>query len=298
MPFEQFTNNATTTLNGAITNVATSLIVTSATNFPSTGNFRILIGAELMLVTSVSGATFTVTRSIEGTSNVSHSDTDPVTLILTEGSLQRWGADYQSLFDLSTSLPGPVNSLTDGVTVLTKSSFTWINQGTSTDTDLANGAIQYDHQKAIRDSIRIAKRTAPTAPYIITAAFAFATDGQNTNRCGMCFRDGTGKLYIHSVQGRNKIDILRMTNPTTFSGTAFGANVDWFTGRELHWMRLEDDNTNVKFHHSPNGIQWQEIHSESRTTFMASGPTEVGVFNNPDSTTQDTGFILVHWSVA
>jgi hypothetical protein len=60
---ELFANNAATTLSAAITTaVATTLTVTSATAFPSTGNFRVRVDSEIMLVTGVSGTTFTITQ--------------------------------------------------------------------------------------------------------------------------------------------------------------------------------------------------------------------------------------------
>jgi hypothetical protein len=80
---ERFTNNASTTLNGAINNAVTSLVVTSAATFPTAGNFRIRIDDEIMLVTAVSGTTFTVTRAQEGTAAASHSSGATVREVLT-----------------------------------------------------------------------------------------------------------------------------------------------------------------------------------------------------------------------
>ncbi len=67
------TNNAATKLNGGINNSVTSLVVNSATAFPTTGYFSIIIDTEIMIVTAVSGTTFTVKRGQEGTSAASHS---------------------------------------------------------------------------------------------------------------------------------------------------------------------------------------------------------------------------------
>lgn len=89
MGLEQFANNASSTLNGGINNLVTSLIVQSAVLFPTQGQFRILIDSELMLVTAVAGTTFTVTRGAEGTSAVSHSNGVPVTHILTAAALNQ-----------------------------------------------------------------------------------------------------------------------------------------------------------------------------------------------------------------
>ena len=63
---EQFSNNGNSTLNGAITAVATTLVVLSASTFPTKGTFRLAIESELLICTSVSGTTFTVTRGADG----------------------------------------------------------------------------------------------------------------------------------------------------------------------------------------------------------------------------------------
>jgi hypothetical protein len=89
MPQERFTNNATTTLNGTINNSTTSVVVTSASSFPTAGQFRIRIEDEIMLVTSISGSTFTATRAQEGTTAVSHTSGVTVRHVLT-GDALRW----------------------------------------------------------------------------------------------------------------------------------------------------------------------------------------------------------------
>lgn len=91
---EKFTNNVANTLNGAINSSVTSITVTDASSMPSTGNFRIIIDSELMLVTAVSSNTLTVTRGIEGTTGASHLDLAPVTLIVTVAALQAGIGDF------------------------------------------------------------------------------------------------------------------------------------------------------------------------------------------------------------
>jgi len=95
---EQLANKAKTTLNGAINNSVTSLVVTSATGFPATGDFRILIKAEgantdeILTVTAVSGTTFTVTRASEAIAGAqsasSHASGAEVIHVLTAGALR------------------------------------------------------------------------------------------------------------------------------------------------------------------------------------------------------------------
>jgi hypothetical protein len=87
MARETYTNAAATTLNGAINNSTTSVVVADASTFPSGGNFRIIVDNEIMKVTSRSSNTLTVVRAQEGTAAASHSSGVPVNHIMTAGFL-------------------------------------------------------------------------------------------------------------------------------------------------------------------------------------------------------------------
>ena len=70
----------TTTLNGAINDTTTTVVLTDASNFPDTGTSFVLIGSEMIQYTGVSGNTLTgVTRGARGTTAASHSDGVTVT---------------------------------------------------------------------------------------------------------------------------------------------------------------------------------------------------------------------------
>lgn len=91
---EVFSNNAQTTLDGGIDASVTSLDLQSGTLFPSTGNFRIRIDDEIMLVTARSGVTCTVERAVEGTTGAAHSHGAVVRHVLTAEGLEQ--AIYES----------------------------------------------------------------------------------------------------------------------------------------------------------------------------------------------------------
>lgn len=86
---ELFTNNAQSTLDGAINDSVTSLDVSSASSFPVSGDFRIKIDDEIMLVTAVSSNTFTVTRGSESTTAASHSSGATVSHVLTAAAIEQ-----------------------------------------------------------------------------------------------------------------------------------------------------------------------------------------------------------------
>lgn len=120
---EQFANNAATTLSGnggSISSGATSMIVANASQFPTSGNFRVIIGSEIIIVGAVSGTTFSsLTRGAEGTSAASHNDGDAVTCILTAGSIAAIVATLipQGRLTLTTLTPWLTSSVTGATTV-------------------------------------------------------------------------------------------------------------------------------------------------------------------------------------
>ena len=74
------TSAVTTTLNGAIDASTTTIVLTNAAQFPSTGTSFVLIGTEMIQYTGISGNTLTgVTRGTRGTTAASHSDGATVT---------------------------------------------------------------------------------------------------------------------------------------------------------------------------------------------------------------------------
>lgn len=96
---EQFANDAVTSLNGFIAADATSLTVRDASAFPTTGDFRLRVDAELMLVTAVADKVFTVTRGIEGSTAVAHASGTEVKHVLTAASL------VKVIFDRGVAIP-------------------------------------------------------------------------------------------------------------------------------------------------------------------------------------------------
>ena len=85
------TSAVTTTLNGAIDASTTTIVLTNAAQFPSTGTSFVLIGTEMIQYTGISGNTLTgVTRGTRGTTAASHSDGATVTN----------GTDYLSLIHI------------------------------------------------------------------------------------------------------------------------------------------------------------------------------------------------------
>ena len=89
MASEQFSNNPVTTLAGAISSTSRPVVfsVASATGFPASAQYRILIDAEILLVTAGAGTTSWTADVAEGTAAAVHADSATVRHILTAGAL-------------------------------------------------------------------------------------------------------------------------------------------------------------------------------------------------------------------
>jgi len=85
-------NSASSSLDGAITNVAVALDVQTGDggNFPATGDgdFWVSIDAEILLCTTRAVDTLTVTRGAQGTANVAHDDGAAVELRITQEAFE------------------------------------------------------------------------------------------------------------------------------------------------------------------------------------------------------------------
>ena len=309
MAVEVYTNGVTTTLNGSINNSVTSLVVTSATGFPTSGNFRIIVESELMIVTAVSGTTFTVTRGAEGTTAASHASGVNITNILTAGAINGIIASLNNSGTLasipSASKAGNLYFPTDANVIARDNgstwdyygptwklippilgNFAWINQGGSTTTDATRGGLTIVENTATNgESVRLLKKAAPSTPYTITVA-QIPTSNENSDNLngGIMLRESSsGKVIGYCTVRRtstHKAAIFKWTNPTTFSSSPFEDNVG-MNGPFMQWLRLTDDGTNRKFYTSNDGFNFSLHFSESRTTHMTAD--EVGIYLNAPS---------------
>jgi hypothetical protein len=61
------------------------------------------------------------------------------------------------------------------------------------------------------------------------------------------------------------------------------------------WLRIVDDNTNLVYSYSIDGVNYRQLTSHSRTSFMAGGPDQVGVFATCQASAMSLGGSFLSW---
>ena len=327
---ELFKNLASTTLSGDIDAVTTSVGVASAMGFTG-GNFRILVDSEIMLVTAVSGTTFTVTRGVEGTSASAHSNGATAKHILTAGALDAHDQNDLAVYDTyankpAAGTPGRLFLPTDGLfierdngsiwekfgpiwpmTPPQSSDFpTWVNQGTSTCVD-NKGAIFLQAQTNNGECLRARVKAYPAGSFTVDMAFLPCVWGYSSPAVagGLLIRDSSsGKIVAFGLGGGSADMNIRGYNYNNYSAVS-GTSAGWpgatHGGEQpLLWLRYYDDGTtNRVISISLDGVTWTQMASSSRSDWIT--PNQIGIFANggagysASSGQLDSGITVLSW---
>lgn len=319
---EQLANLARTTLNGAIDDDDTSIVVTDGSVFPSSGIFRVNIEDEILKVTARSSNTLTAVRGAEGTAAASHGNGAAVTGVVTRDALLRLGSrtvlagahgsraaaaeeneghlyvpnDGYSWARSTGSVwvpTGPAYPFTPPV----DGDFAWVNQDGATVTAAKDAIVLHKDGAGNTLSLSLRVKTAPSPPYVITAALLMDfVVSKGVLNMGLCFRQSSGGAAGQIVTWgyiNNQFRVFKYASPTS-------ANV---TYRDLGapfqvplWFRIADDNTNRVCSYSFNGVNFTQVHSVGRTDFITAD--QVGFFvnaQNSASPNHDANLTLLSW---
>lgn len=321
---EQFANNASTTLNGAHNNSTTSFVVTDGSVFPSTGNYRIICGTEIMLVTARSTNTLTVTRGYESTTAASHTSGDSVSLIFTKGSLDQFLADYEQT-GVRASRPsaprkGTRYTATDLLARWYYNGSSWDllwpayvpnarkwdvtgwtaqNQSTATFTD-KTGILEVTTMPINNNAVRGYSKSLPSTPYKATwiiganpyappSATFFTGHRENSS--------GKIRAMVRAANGGGIVAVENWNNYNSFGSVSLGTQSS-FTAR-VQWQRVENDGTNIMFWTSSDGKNYTKIFSEAKTTGWSTAADQIffGFYNGTQYATGVTGahILLGYW---
>lgn len=306
MATEKFGTLGRTTLNGAINDSVTSIVVYNTVTFPAV-QFRIRIDTEIMIVTAISGKTLTVTRGAESTTAVAHSSNSNVVVVLTTGSNNQSLADCRQK-GAYASLPavekaGRLYQTTDSyyqfrdngsswdgygenampLTPLASGNYSWINQSGAT-ADFTGGTLGFYHSTSTGGAYNMIYKTAPSTPYTITIHMKiWPVATANFNTCAMGFLDtGNGK-FSHIQHGFESSGIMnyhveKWNAYNSFSGTY--TNGTFPSGNTANWasyLQLADNGTTRYYRMSWDGATWFTVYSVGRTDFATANAISLGL---------------------
>lgn len=274
---EKILNAASTTLDGSIDNVTTSIVLTDGSIFPLIGDYRLGIESnEIVKVTSRSGNTLTVVRGVDGTSASSHPDGGNVRTILTQEAADRYIRDFVN--PLAFSAP-PDRLLTLGGAPITKGDFTGLNLNASTVVDDPNGSITLNMGGSISSpDVKVLYKSAPNAPYKVTAhlmggIFSILAP---SSRFFLGFRESSsGKLSAIRFTYRAFSLIRYYTSPNSVTGAPSDTSSIDQSSRADYWLQIEHDSTDLFYRLSADGYNWWEHHTEDDAFWFDSQPDQV-----------------------
>jgi hypothetical protein len=316
MSIERFANNSFTTLNGSITNSATSITVSGHSTFPSSAQFRIKIDNEIMIVTGGAGTnTWTVTRGAEGTIARSHADGAIVKHVLTAGSLIKTFEDRINSGLLANrpaaGVPKRVYIARDGrgidvddgsvwntLTGLTVSKTPvlsnfpfWVNQGSATATQ-TNHSIDFFMPNSDNDQLRFIAKAPSTSPIDVTISFQSLLNAITFNAAGMFLYNSNDNRILSFMQEFNNTVTYKRWNSVTSYNSEPNINMRGISFGAQMYLRYQEDATTRYFSLSIDNINWRTLHSESNTTFLTVDRIGIGMqMNGAGGNTAFTKFV-------
>lgn len=285
-------------MTSAIDNSQTTLVVASASAFPTTGNFRIIIESEILKVTSVSSNTFTVTRGQEGTTAASHSSGMNVTAILTKEAMNQFRADNFTLSTVSArpsaGVPGRLYLPSDGngsigyddgsnwkpfglfffpLTTPVASNFSSVGSGGATFTQNGDSVVGL---QAGNKNTGFFKTVTPPVTVTVQLTPQYVPTASGVAMVGMAIRDSsTGNTISFGFStnaGTRAFTITKFTGASSFGSPTNSLSFANSNFPEVpRWQRIiQPTSGNREYYFSVDGQNWILYLSEAFNTHAAS----------------------------
>lgn len=324
---EQYTNNAQTTTTGSVNNSSdpVTFSVTSATGFPTSGQFRVIIDNEILLVTSVSGTSYTASRAQEGTTIATHSSGATVTHILTAASLKTIIGQF-ALSDTfanrpSAGVPGRLFFPTDpgyiwrddgtnwrlwaggmGPFNPNASDFgTWVNQSSASIATVAGlPVLSWTGTQAGGENLNCRVKALPGggANWTMTLVFKNIPAPGATPNMGIIIYDSSStKLMGNCITiGGLSVNQYEWNSPTSFSGNPNSDALNFRGTEDFFMLRIQYDGTNLIWSQSNDFINWCVNRTLTFSGSFIAGATHVGYYLNTSNTRsgQLSGLTIYH----
>ncbi len=192
----------------------------------------------------------------------------------------------------------------------TESGFSWVNQG-SASTSTTDGGVYLTTPApgAAGENVRLRVQAytfvAPTSNFFIFAGFLPLLDSLEKTSAGIIFRENsTGEFIYFSLQYNPsstvaKSDLVlsvdKYDSPTALNSTYAVASSGALKGSMI-WLVMRDDGTDLTWSYTNDNKDLIDVHTVSRTDFLAGGPDEIGYAVNSTNTSADASMTLLSWT--
>lgn len=134
-------------------------------------------------------------------------------------------------------------------------------------------------------------QTAPSTPWGVQMPFSILSAlAANFWSAGLVLSDSSGKIIHFGFTVNNGLVVQYYNSPTSFNSAPVAAMAG-LNGKT--YIRLKDDGTNITFWYSIQGVAWYQFGQLSRTAFLTSGPTRVGI--GVDSENSNIVYLETDW---
>jgi hypothetical protein len=327
MPEQIPKNFSVSSLVGSILSGATSLTVANELKFPGVPTFRLLIDSELIKVTGVAGPNFTVVRGDGGTTAAPHSNGTTVQGVYTAEAIAALvapaptvgtvGATFASNFTSSSAgrlfLPNdaPWMAIDDGAAInylghpqyrrlypMDDSLFSWVNQGSAT-VSTANGIVTLTSPANASESCNLRVKSRFASTWTVEAMVIADIYPANFNNAGLFAYDSiSGRLVLFRFAyntGVTSLVVANMNSVTSYNADVASFLLGSMQGIPPHWLKMQDNGTNLIFSFSLDGITYRPLATVGRTAFLTNGADKVGIFTDPVNATFGCGVSCYSW---
>lgn len=180
-------------------------------------------------------------------------------------------------------------------------SWTWLNQGSATASDvtLASGTgVALVAPNLSGTSLKCLLLSTPARPFTITfAALSVQHNGGSTRAGIVLYESSSGKLVTWSASN----DTLRSrdlwNSTTSFNSGNTPYNKIPEISAPLTFWRIVVDNTHLTYYLSADQVTWVQTLQESLTAWFSSGPNNAGFFIDNEGNGYSVVLTCVHWTM-
>lgn len=170
---------------------------------------------------------------------------------------------------------------------------TWINQGSTTASDVSNG-IAVSQPGHTGDSFGLLSMAAPATPYSFAGVFSMTTFPTNYTQIGIgWYNSANGNMHLLELEWDASLQTIveEWNSPTSYNSTNNSA--PWVGGPL--GFKIRDDGTTVYFYTSADGVQFNLQFSIAKSSgFLGSSGYNTIVFGI-DANPNTTATVLMGW---